>query len=279
MPIIKLYRNGSTAGNPPTVNNHKRAKRSKVIGWSKKSARSQRQWFYSQNLQGLSGHGYAFTNTVRSCPDSSAEFHSMRDSFIKRLVRMGAIRTHWLVEWQARGVPHLHGCAYFENEILPFAISEHWLDVSMEHGSSYKGQNCKPIHDAIGWLEYLAKHGARGVYHYQRSNLNIPESWKTTGRMWGYTGSWPIEEPMRFELNTKGFHAFRRIARYYEISRARSSEADPSRRISYARRMLKCADRNLSSVRGISEWFPVDLSAQIVVWLGSSGYEVKQVFQ
>lgn len=279
MPILKLYRNGSTSGSPPGLNNHKRAKRSIVGGWSKKSARSQRNWFYSQNISGLTGEGYSFTLTVKDCPETAVQFHTYRTILLKRLNRLGAVRSHWLVEWQRRQVPHLHGCVYFDtSDFDPRLITSNWCDISGSLGSLSRGQDVKPIHDTLGWLGYLAKHGARGVSHYQRQNKNIPEGWKKTGRMWGHTGDWPTEDPMRFEIDQAGYFLWRRVSRSWSKSQARQAEKNRSAQIRYARQMLKCWDKHLSPVRGVSEWLPVDISARLVVWLGGLGYEVKQVF-
>jgi len=261
------------------MNDHERAKRSIVGGWSKKSARSQRNWFYSQNILGLTGSGYSFTLTVKKCPQSAEDFHGYLRSLLKRLDRMGAVRSHWLIEWQRRQVPHLHGCVYFsEDSVSPGQVISHWCDITDHLGSLSFGQDIKPIYDELGWLGYLAKHGARGVSHYQRMNKNIPEGWKKTGRMWGYTGKWPQEEPMRFEIDQRGYFVWRRVSRAWAKSAAREAEKNRPAQIKYARQMLKCWDKNLSPVRGVSEWLPVDISSRLVVWLGSEGFTVKQVF-
>ena len=261
------------------MNSHKRAKRSAVVGWSQKSARSQRNWFYSQNISGLSGVGYSYTLTVKDCPETSEQFHSHRTALLKRLDRLGAIRSHWLIEWQRRQVPHLHGCVYFsDSDVDSRSIIRSWCDITRGVRSASIGQNVKPIYDELGWLGYLAKHGARGVSHYQRLNSNIPEGWKKTGRMWGYTGQWPTDDPMRFEIDRDGYFVWRRVSRSWAVSQARSAESNRSAQIRYARGMLKCWDKSLSPVRGVSEWLPVDISSRLVVWLGSQGFKVQQVF-
>lgn len=284
MPIIQVYRSGSTSGNPPGTSNHQRAKRSEVVGWSAKAARNQRAWFYSINIEGLTGQGLAFTFTVRDCPESAASFHAARRALVRRFQRMGALRIHWLVEWQRRQVPHLHGCVYFPAEashsaVLGPSLVDAWCEVAKAWGPLRHCQNVAPILTARGWLKYLAKHGARGAAHYQRANRNIPSGWRKTGRMWGYLGEWPIEQAMRFEMSLEAMHRFRRIVRSWAVSEARAATSSQGRQISYARRMLKCWDRALSTVRGTSEWMPIDTTTTCVVFLGSSGYEVRQVFE
>lgn len=276
MPILKFYPNGSTSGNPPAMNSHKRAKRQDVIGWSKKSARNQKVFFYSVDINQLSGHGVSCTLTLRDCPETSDDFHRLRVNLIKRLRRYGLIRGHWLIEWQRRGVPHLHGCFYFDSPSAGAWIVPSWLEVSAQYGSGWRGQDVKPIYDAVGWLQYLAKHGARGVDHYQRSNENRPQGWEKTGRLWGQVGEWPCREAMKFTVQKEAYWVYRRLVRSWSIAKARA-EFD-AYQLKYVRRMLTCNDRPLSEVRGTSDWVPVDVSSQFIVWLGGEGHEIKQVF-
>lgn len=276
MPIIKVYNNGSTSGTPPSMNNHQRAKRKEVTGWSAKSARNQKTFFYSVDINALTGFGISCTLTLKYCPPTSDDFHRLRINLIKRLRRSGLIRGHWLIEWQRRGVPHLHGCFYFDNKQALAEIINIWLDIAEPYGAGFRGQDAKPIYDAVGWLQYLAKHGARGVNHYQRSNDNRPAGWVKTGRLWGKVGEWPIREAMRFSVNREGYWAYRRLVRGWSIAQAR--ESDSVYQLKYVRRMLSCNERNLSEVRGTSDWMPADVASQLVVWLGSQGHEVEQVF-
>lgn len=278
MPILRFYPNGATSGNPPTMSDHKRAKRSEVIGWSTKSARSQRNWFFSVDINGLSGFAVSVTLTVRDCPPSADEFHRMRTNFIKRLRDShGLVRGHWLIEWQRRGVPHMHGCFYFAGTDNYPDIPGMWCDIAEAYGARRQGQHVAPIYDTVGWLKYLAKHGARGVHHYQRSNDNMPEGWSKTGRMWGYVGDWPLREAMRFSIDREGFWQFRRIVQRWCVADARSQRDWD--RVRFVRHMLRCKERPLSEVRGTADWMPLDASTRIVVWLGGQGYDVDQVWE
>ena len=38
---------------------------------------------------------------------------------------------------------------------------------------------------SVGWLQYVAKHGAKSVHAAQRENLPAV-GWDTPGRVWGY---------------------------------------------------------------------------------------------
>ena len=280
MPIITVYQHGLTSGTPPMRNDHKRAKRDKVKGWTSKTARSNTSFLRSVVLDDLSGNGLAFTLTIKECPLTHADWHKARKAFLMRLLRMGAIRYHWVTEWQRRGVPHLHGVAYFPEPIseeslnLRPAILEQWLKVASQYTCSIHAQNCKPISDSLGWLQYLAKHASRGAHHYQRSAANIPEGWKDTGRMWGKGGAWPIADPMKFELDKAGNFAYRRILRGYRKSQARF-EGNLLGIVS-ARRMLKSNLRSLSEVRGTSAWIPEAVTMQILSHLAASGHAVTQ---
>ena len=276
MPICKLYRNGSTLGVAPRMTNPNPVKRSTITGWSARSARSQRVWFYSIEVDKLTGYGFSFTLTIRDCPSSPDKFHAMRDAFIKRLRRDGSVRTHWLIEWQRRQVPHFHGCVYFDPsvniELIEEKIINHWCAVSNAYTSAPFAQKVLPIYETVGWLKYLAKHGARGVNHYQRSNDNIPPGWVKTGRMWGYTGDWPIGKPSRIELDYDGYYVLRRIQRRWAISEARKRYEYSN--IVKSRQLLKCNDKDRSKFIGVSLWIPSELMTLMVAFVASMGYKI-----
>jgi hypothetical protein len=137
-----------------------------------------------------------------------------------------------------------------------------------------------PIYDAVGWAQYVAKHAARGVRHYQRSPENIPAHWKgTTGRMWGKRGDWPVSEPLKIELDDwrgdGGWYAFRRLVRSYGVAQARS-KGDCSAQV-YARSMLKSHRRDLAEVRGISSWVPRSIVELLMENLDDRGFAVRSV--
>lgn len=278
MPVIQAYRHGATAGIPPSVNSHKRALRDSVSGWTDRSTRSNTRFLYSVDERQLTGAGLALTLTVRDCPPSHEDWHRLRTAFFKRLARVGMVRAHWLTEWQRRGVPHLHCAVWFDLEKHSGAqvmstISSAWLQLAFGFGAGSRGQQMKPIDDAVGWFQYLSKHAVRGLKHYQRSSENMPEGWQTTGRMWGHLGEWPLTEPVRFETDNAGFWAFRRVIRSWRRADARAS--GDQRRIRSARSMLACNERPLSSVRGISEWFPQALQEQVLLYLAGAGHQIR----
>lgn len=292
--MLNIYSNGITVGLPPTNTDHDRAKRGVTMGWSDSSTRSNTVFLYSVDAPRLTGHGYAFTFTLRDLPPSPSEWARIRDKFLKRCSRLNLIRYHWVTEWQRRGVPHLHGCLYFPNALEyreVKALKAAWCECVGVYYALQKGQDIKPIESAVGWLKYLAKHGSRSKYHYQRSSK--PSEWVSSGRVWGKGGEWPVR---RTEHDLRhNFFAFRRLVRRWRIAESRVplpvfdsdgqlicapgdalySKFFPSglhapknkRRIRQARRCLNCGDRSLSSVRGMSEWINENLAFQMVAWL------------
>lgn len=308
MPVIKVYHHGMTAAIPPKKNNHERAKRGQVQGWSKSATRNNTRWLRSVSPESFGNDeefGVAFTLTLRDCPDTSDDWHKIRRSFIERLRRLGMLRLHWVTEWQRRGVPHLHGVVFFSYEScthidsnglpvgLGFLIVDHWVSVAGKFGASPRGQNLKTVTDIKGWFKYLSKHASRGADHYQRSSAGIPSGWIKTGRVWGHCGDWVTDEAVQINASNEFYFALRRIVRKWRLSDARSAFKEASvprvvdgyfsfgkdylsskKRISSARKMLKCNDYKKSQVRGVSEWIDSENILLIAEMLVSQGYEI-----
>ena len=126
----------------------------------------------------------------------------------------------------------------------------------------------------LGWLEYLSKHASRGVSHYQRQGT--PPGWTKTGRLWAPGGSWPIVESVDAVITDVTMRRVRRHVRGYVVAdarraalKARPGSAEARRawaRVAWARRMLRCPDRGLSAVRGMSEWAPGSVVLQFALW-------------
>lgn len=265
MRTLKVYLHGATMGTPPGKNAHARAKRGQVGGWSSAATRrniaflrSVEPFTLDKPSQGPDLIGFAFTLTVRDCPPSSDDWHKLRRAFLMRLQRMGLYRCHWVTEWQRRAVPHLHGAFWFPFRDGPDAVSiprlvlHHWMAVAAPYGAGRGGQHFNQIYDAVGWFQYMAKHAARGVKHYQRSGDNIPQGWKKTGRMWGHTGQWDTRDAMKLSISDDVYYRLRRLVRSWRIADSRAS--GDTYRLKTARSMLTCHHRANSSVRGISEW-------------------------
>lgn len=258
MRTIQVYLHGVTMGTPGRGGKRDRT-RGKVSGWSQAASRRNVAFLRSVEPESLpdSGSGpltgWAFTMTVRDCPGTSADWHRLRRAFLMRLERLGAVRVHWVVEWQRRGVPHLHGAVWLPEAINGRKMVDHWLEVARSFRAGGRGQHVAPIHDAVGWFQYVAKHAARGVSHYQRAPESVPPGWRgETGRVWGRTGDWDTREPIKLSVTSDVFYRLRRLARAWRKSDAR--ESGDAWRIVTARKMLRCPDRAQSELRGVSEW-------------------------
>ena len=309
MPVIKVYHHGMTAAIPPRKNNHERAKRGVVQGWSKSATRNNTRWLRSVSPESFGNEeefGVAFTLTIRDCPESSEEWHKIRRSFIERLRRLGMLRLHWVTEWQRRGVPHLHGIVFFPLKVqtkmndsngFPLswghAIEQSWISVAEKYGASPRGQHLKTVTDIKGWFKYLSKHASRGADHYQRSSAGVPSGWIKTGRVWGHCGDWVTDKPQSLNVSNEFYFALRRIVRKWRLSDARTAlknspmaivrdewlVANPAwlsakKRISSARRILKSNDFKKSQVRGVSEWIDAENILLIAEMLIAQGYEI-----
>ncbi len=260
---MKVYPDGVTCGCSPSNFKRNLPLQSEPDGWSKGVSRRNKTFLYSVDTERVDGIGYAFTLTLKDCPPTSKEFHRILKNFTLRLRRSGFTRMHWVIEWQRRGVPHIHGITYFKTPPKTGLIT-HWLKVSKAYGSQFQSQYVLEINDPIGWKKYLAKHGARGVDHYQRSNLKKPKSWDKAGKMWGHLGNWPTQE-IALEIDSQSFYTFRRLTRSWRKSNARKERN--RFRIKSSRRMLKCNARSLASVRGISEWIPREISLAMLRYI------------
>lgn len=162
------------------------------------------------------------------------------------------------------------------------AVVAAWGEVAGEYGVANGGQFVTSITGPEGWLQYLSKHAARGVRHYQRQGM--PPGWQTTGRLWGRSShGWPTVEPVHGELSVAQGWRVRRMVRRYAIAAARSEAlryeragqsrkaAGAWRRVAYLRRMHKDNDRCRSAVRGWSEWVPGDVLLSMAAWAGWRG--------
>lgn len=257
------------------------SKRGAIGGWTAASSRRNMQFLWSVRTDALTGTGWSFTLTIRDCPDSPKDWAEWCALYWKRLFAAGAIRLHWVIEWQRRGCPHLHGSVYFPETMDRDEVENILLDgwvYRNPFGPSRRQQRCLPIYDAVGWAQYVAKHAARGVQHYQRSPENIPKHWKgASGRIWGKRGEWPVTAPLKLELDDwrgdGGWYAFRRLVRSYGVSQARA-RGDRAAQV-YARTMLKSRSRDLGEVRGISSWVPRDVVELMIGNLDERGYAVR----
>lgn len=290
--MLKIYSNGLTLSFPKK-SHAGGSSRKKSLGWSESSTRANTHFLYSVDTDSLNGIGYAFTFTLRDLPPTPNDWYQVRKKFIQRCKRMGLIRYHWVTEWQRRGVPHLHGCLYFPSELhindIRKIISA-WCKSASDYVASYKAQDIKKIDSAVGWLQYLAKHGSRSKFHYQRSSK--PSEWESSGRVWGKGGEWPVRLTEHATDNRR-IYKLRRLIKRWRIADARKPQPftlgdytyypdNPAywsmfpsgcknpRRIRQARRCLKSNDVKVSAVRGMSEWIPEKLAFQMIGFVESN---------
>lgn len=254
--------------------NAKPPERTEVKGWSSHAIRRNLQFLYSVDEKALEGlRGSALTLTVKECPGTSKAWGNARNALMQALRRDGVSLVHWVTEWQRRGVPHLHLAVYWPrgSEKTSEGLVAHWLRITKGWGSKRRGQHVTPIYDVLGWNQYVSKHAARGLYHYQRNPENVPEAWRhgSTGRMWGKLGDWSIQEPYQLDLEPVEFWRLRRMVRGWRKADARRSVKGEvfGRRVVSARGMLRCPLPKLSAVRGVSEWIGEELMVRMVGWV------------
>ncbi len=294
MPKIRHYYNGISIFMPSGITGKPKGlvKRDKTKGWTSSATNNNKKFLQSVMTDQITGFGIALTLTVKDCPPTPNDWHNARKAFIKRLKRKGMTRYHWVTEWQSRGHPHLHMSAYFDYEPTQRqqnAMRKDWLEIAKPFKAGIKGQHIKPINNVKGWLEYSAKHGARGVNHYQRSGK--PKAWESsTGRVWGYGGEWPRMQEDTVIFSEQFFKA-RRFLKNWRIGDARKTPIDklvdatgkelpkygdiyehmlPSLskkridRIKYAKKCLQANTRERGQVRAMSEWMPLDVQIKIL---------------
>jgi hypothetical protein len=262
VPRVTVLPNGVTASCPRLGPLAEPAKRGAIRGWSVQASARLRRWFYAVDGGALDGHGYGLTLTVRDLPPSAGDWTRTREAFIDRLRRAGVVRFQWLTEWQRRGVPHLHGVVYFPEAPADFheLVVGHWLGAAAAWRPGVRGQAVMPLWGLPGWLQYQAKHSARGVRHYQRAN--VPEAWREgTGRLWGAGGDWPVRSEV-LEVDRRTYWRFRRTLRSWLVSEAR--RRGDHRRVSWLRRMLADPERARSAVRAVGEFCPEEVSWRLL---------------
>jgi hypothetical protein len=280
MRTLKLSRHGMTMGTPPSKNNHLRAKRGVVEGWSESATRRLIAFLRSvdektlpETASGAPLTGYAVTLTLRDCPDSPDDWKALRNAYMERLRRMGCYRCQWVTEWQRRGVPHLHMAVWLPAGVSSDDLLLHWVFLTRKYRSELSGQHVLAINDDIGWFKYLSKHSARGLSHYQRSPENIPPKWKKkTGRVWGKTGDWVTSDPVDFQLSSEAYYRLRRIVQRWRFADARHS--GNVFRIRAAKRMLAGKTREISDIRGISEWLDQHTILAVLDHLKADGCQI-----
>lgn len=290
MPVVSVYHSGTSAsvlsGVAPI--NHTRGL---VQGWTQGSAARNNHFLQSIDPSVLSGEPWALTLTIPAADagkgdlPESGEFHAMLRAMIETLRRLGALRWHWVIEMTTKKTPHIHMAVWLPATVnaakAQLRIRGAWERITKNHGLrvSQAAQDVKRMSNA-GWLQYLSKHGARGVKHYQRMREALPDSWRDhPGRMWGYGGDWPsVEErkPIRKAMGTRAFWTYRRWVAAWCRANARKTRNERLRRryIAQARSMLRCNKRTLSEVKPISVWIPEAVTRRFLLELEAHYYDL-----
>lgn len=256
---MKLSPSGASISTQNQQKNARPPKRTANKGWTKHAANRNRRFLYSVVPEQLCGYGFSVTHTVEDCPSPDLWAKWVKSYFRNLARRWPLTRYHAVTEWQRRGMPHLHSAVWFKGtsslgsgsslsdaavpndrdcsryirEGIDIPTTQQmidlWLKITVDGGSQTYGQDVKPINlnDAGHWLQYLAKHGSRGVSNYQRHFSNVPKSWKNkTCQVWNKGGEWPIEnavEPIGLSMADK--YQIRRLFCRYMAS------CPPSQRI------------------------------------------------
>lgn len=261
MPVIDILSHGTTGGFP-NMANPKPPVRSEIGGWSTSSSKRNTRWLRSVSTESLTESGYACTLTLRHCPASPNDWSKLRNAFFQRLRRLGVIRAHWVVEWQRRRVPHLHMALWFNQSDMSRTVIAQWCELTQHYDSKPLAQTCKPIHQFVGWAEYVAKHSSRGMNHYQRCKDARPEHWDKSGRIWGYFGDWKTYKPVRCEISQQAFYRYRRALKRFFIAKHRARRE--WKKVTFYRQSLKCPDRARSATRGVNDWIDHSTSLRII---------------
>ena len=256
MAVVAFYRGGLTGGiagiNPGG------SERGRIQGWSPGIVRRFERFHMSidwSKVERESGGLLAFTLTVRDLP-SADDWKANLLRFVKRLQYHLHVRCFlWLVEWQKRGVPHIHGLvvmvghAQIDRLRLFTDLPGAWLDIWPE--ARRGAQHCQLVDDRLGWEEYMSSHMMRSIRHYQRKGM--PDGWSATGRMWGKRGAWDVQEPIKRTMSDQDFVLLGRRVRRYQVAKLRvrlqavrgpRAQRSLRRRIARVRRGAPTPDRS-----------------------------------
>ncbi|KFI44744.1 hypothetical protein GA0061078_0007 [Bifidobacterium bohemicum] len=232
-------------------------------GWTKQAARSLEKFLQSVNPCDVGGRPFALSLTIKAeldengiamnIPDSDM-FHRWINQLFKGCARNPQGQREdvllayvWLLEWQGNGEPHLHGVAWWPEDIpvqdVRRRMVDRWRKVlnADDYDMGGSGYAIKLMRDT-DWFLYLSKHGSMGVNSYQRSYETMPESWtRRPGAMWGHSQHFPLEAVYKFDLDHhedsdvnadsrcsegKGFYVYRRLVCAWELSKLRSEKPD-----------------------------------------------------
>lgn len=263
-----------------------------IEGWTLGSLKRHQVALMCMVIKKLRRKGYlviAVTHTVRDCPPTAEAWQATVKRWLQSVARAGAVGVHCFTEWQARGVPHLHGivivpgCLEPDRWLRQIMGSGLWLRAAGRWGASLvrrganRSQSVEHITSGKGWLRYCAKHAARGVRHYQRARENIPAEWRyRTGRMyrtWGVLGE---RERREIAMPQAEFDKLRRRCRAYRLAEVRRLARSSDRMIAAGGRVQIRAARQMLRgppwVSGFCWWGDFHILARgLLAWDAGTG--------
>lgn len=304
MPRLTIRQHGASASIPrhPIAGNLQKPEERKANrGWTAAVARRNSQYLQRIDFERVDGTPYAVTLTLPAWQMEQVTpvvMHRLIDVMIKYLRRHGMLHFHWIIEFTARRMPHIHMSVWmadryeeWDRHLRQYIVWDNnesavvsnvvvkWLELTEAEGlhTSSNSQDVQLIDGNEAWLVYIAKHGIRGVKHYQRALDNMPDEWRDgAGAMWGHDRKMPVADDSVLPMDMRAFHQFRREARKWCCAHACMIK-DPHRRakaIGQARRSNRCCRPELSVVRPVSVWIPKDVTISIVRGLRSRGYMI-----
>jgi len=257
MATVRLWPGGLSGGHAPDASTARPGKRGKVNGWTAGAARRNLAFLWSVNAAEMQGQGWAVTLTVAEAPATADEWTRARGLWLDRARDAGMTRYHWVTEWTKRGVPHTHAAVFGGDRRMVADLLVAWLAVADAAGFvvNVRGQHIVPIDGLTGWLQYVSKHASRGVRHYQHEGA--PEGWEKTGRLWGYGGDWPIEEPEELELSAAQYVVFRRLVWDWMLADMEARQVDAD---FVAQVRARWDNPEHGNAHGVAGWIPGDVS-------------------
>lgn len=186
-------------------------KRQENRGWTYAVSKRNAQFLQSVDFDRMPGVPFAVTLTV---PAQAMEqvtpemMHKWIDMLIKNLRRRGLLHFHWVIEFTAQHMPHIHMTIWMcetskrwnrhkreyetvENDLARVIIDvlSCWSRLTAKEGIKvlWSAQKVEELDGDAAWLAYVAKHSQRGVMHYQRQLSAMPEEWEKPGALWGHS--------------------------------------------------------------------------------------------
>lgn len=263
---LKLFPHGISGSVTPTMRTNRKRKgtqktRAQSKGWTRKSTINCRNLLQSVDIESLEDcwrqYGYFVTLTVKDCPPWHEAFTRIRESFLKRLRKLGLIHHLWTTEF-SNGRPHIHAMIWLTRPLMDKWILSAWIKSAKQFKPDpVNSQKIKEIYDLNGLLQYFNK----SVTNYQRQTSSVPSHWTNAGKVWGCSRNFPTLPAEKLTMIRKKWYIARRINQKVKIGKKQralkreNSKKPYSQRIfelKMAKNYLKCGERKRSSVRGFN---------------------------